>query len=86
MPMKGKPFGCQERCDWGADIDAVSYPLAAYWTDEDCPSGHPVLEAPDGGRAKEEDRRLGHTQEQREWIVVTARACVSIFSVRASDH
>ncbi|WP_426210042.1 hypothetical protein [Massilia sp. TWP1-3-3] len=55
-------------------------PLAEYWTDEDFPSGFPVLEVLDGGWVKEEDRRLGYTQEQREWIIVTAGSCVSIFS------
>jgi len=55
-------------------------PLAEYWTDEDFPSGYPVLEVFDGGWAMEEDRRLGYTQKQREWIIVTAGACVSVFS------
>jgi len=55
-------------------------PLAEYWTDDDFPSGYPVLEVFDGGWAKEEDKRLGYTQNQREWIIVTDGACVSVFS------
>jgi hypothetical protein len=55
-------------------------PLAEYWTDEDFASGYPVLEVFDGGWAKEEDERLGYTQQQREWMVVTAGSCVSVFS------
>ena len=55
-------------------------PLGEYWIDEDFPGGFPVLEVLDGGLAKEEDRRLGYTQAQREWIIVTAGACVSVFS------
>jgi hypothetical protein len=54
--------------------------LAEYWIAEDFPSGYPVLEVFDGGWAKEEDKRLGYTQTQREWIIVTAGACVSVFS------
>jgi hypothetical protein len=54
--------------------------LAEYWMDEDFPGGFPVLEVLDGGWAKEEDRRLGYVQQQREWIIVTAGACVSVFS------
>jgi len=54
--------------------------LAEYWIAEDFPSGYPVLEVFDGGWAKEEHKRLGYTQPQREWIIVTAGACVSIFS------
>lgn len=34
----------------------------------------------DGGWAKEEDKRLGYTHKQREWIVVMGGACVSVFS------
>jgi hypothetical protein len=55
-------------------------PLAEYWTDEDFPGGFPVLEVFEGGWAEEEDRRLGYVQPQREWIIVTAGACVSVFS------
>jgi hypothetical protein len=55
-------------------------PLATYWIAEDFPAGYPVLEVFDGGWAKEEDKRLGYSQQQREWIVVTAGACVSVFS------
>ena len=55
-------------------------PLAEYWIAEDFPSGYPVLEVFDGGWAKEENARLGYTEQQREWIVVTAGACVSVFS------
>jgi hypothetical protein len=114
MPIKARPFGCQEQFDWGADIHSVSYDgtlsirvlrnrnrddgievtfsqvdgfrlldevtLAEYWIAEDFPSGYPVLEVFDGGWAKEEDKRLGYTQSQREWIIVTAGACVSVFS------
>lgn len=54
--------------------------LAEYWIAEDFPSGYPVLEVFDGGWAHEEDKRLGYTQQQREWIIVTAGACVSVFS------
>lgn len=54
--------------------------LAEYWTDEDFPSGYPVLEVLEGGWAQEEDKRLGYKQHQREWIIVTAGACVSVFS------
>ncbi len=46
----------------------------------DFPSGYPVLEVFDGGWAKEEEVRLGYTEKQREWIIVTAGACVSVFS------
>lgn len=114
MPIKARPFGCQEQFDWGADIHSVFYdgrlsirvlrnrnkdagievtfsqvdgfrlldevPLAEYWTAEDYPSGYPVLEVFEDGWAKEEDSRLGYTQQQREWIIVTAGACVSVFS------
>jgi hypothetical protein len=59
-------------------LDEVS--LAEYWIGEDFPSGYPVLEVFDGGWAKEEEKRLGYTQQQREWIIVTAGACVSVFS------
>jgi hypothetical protein len=59
-------------------LDEVS--LAEYWIAEDFPSGYPVLEVFDGGWAKEEKKRLGYTQTQREWIIVTAGACVSVFS------
>jgi hypothetical protein len=55
-------------------------PLAEYWIGGDFPSGYPVLEVFDGGWATEENKRLGYTQQQREWIIVTAGACVSIFS------
>lgn len=55
-------------------------PLAEYWVDDDFPSGYPVLEVLDGGWAKEEDERLGYIRQQREWIIVTAGACVSVFS------
>jgi hypothetical protein len=55
-------------------------PLAEYWTADGFPIGYPVLEVFDGGWAKEEDKRLGYTQQQREWIIVTAGACVSVFS------
>jgi hypothetical protein len=55
-------------------------PLAEYWMDDDFPAGYPVLEVLDGGWAREEDRRLGYTKAQREWIIVTAGSCVSIFS------
>jgi hypothetical protein len=55
-------------------------PLAEYWTDGDFPFGYPVLEVFDGGWAKEEDNRLGYAQQQREWIIVTTGACVSVFS------
>jgi hypothetical protein len=55
-------------------------PLAEYWIDGDFPSGYPVLEVFDGGWATEENKRLGYTQQQREWIIVTAGACVSVFS------
>lgn len=55
-------------------------PLAEYWIAEDFPSGYPVLEVFDGGWAKEENARLGYTEQQREWIIVTAGACVSVFS------
>lgn len=54
--------------------------LAEYWIAEDFPSGYPVLEVFDGGWAKEENARLGYTEQQREWLIVTAGACVSIFS------
>lgn len=114
MPLKARPFGWQERFDWGADIHSVFYdgclsirilrnrnredgievsfsqidgfrlldevPLAAYWIADDFPSGYPVLEVFDGGWAKEEHARLGYTEQQREWIIVTAGACVSVFS------
>ena len=33
-----------------------------------------------GGWALEENKRLGYEQHQREWIIVTAGACVSVFS------
>lgn len=59
-------------------LDELS--LAEYWTGEDFPSGFPVLEVFGGGWASEEDVRLGYAQKQREWIVVTAGTCVSIFS------
>lgn len=59
-------------------VDEVQ--LAEYWIDEDFPSGYPVLEVVEGGWAQEEDKRLGYTQHQREWIIVTAGACVSVFS------
>ncbi|MBW3499914.1 hypothetical protein [Janthinobacterium sp. NKUCC08_JDC] len=55
-------------------------PLAEYWIGEGFPSGYPVLEVFDGGWAKEEDERLGYTQSLREWLIVTAGACVSVFS------
>lgn len=54
--------------------------LAHYWVADDFPSGYPVLEVLDGGWAQEEDQRLGHVEVQREWIIVTGGACVSIFS------
>lgn len=59
-------------------LDEIS--LAEYWVAEDFPSGYPVLEVFDGGWAREEDERLGDIQQQREWIIVTAGACVSVFS------
>jgi hypothetical protein len=59
-------------------LDEVS--IAEYWIAEDFPSGYPVLEVFDGGWAKEEEKRLGYTHKQREWIIVTAGACVSVFS------
>lgn len=114
MPIKAKPFGCQEQFDWGADIHSVFYdgrlsirvlrnhnedagievtfpevagfrlldevPLAEYWIADDFPSGFPVLEVLDGGWAKEEGQRVGDAEQQREWIIVTAGACVSVFS------
>jgi hypothetical protein len=114
MPIKARPFGCQEKLDWGADIHSVLYDgclsirvlrnrneddgievtfsqvdgfrlldevaLATYWTADDFPSAYPVLEVFDGGWGTEEDNRLGNTQQQREWIIVTAGACVSVFS------
>jgi hypothetical protein len=46
--------------------------MAEYWIAEDCPSGYPILEVFDGGWAKEEDKCLGYTRQQREWIIVTA--------------
>lgn len=55
-------------------------PLAEYWMDDDFPAGYPILEVLDGGWAREEDRRLGYTTAQREWIIVTAGSCVSVFS------
>jgi len=55
-------------------------PLAEYWTGDDFPGGYPVLEVFGGGWSQEENRRLGYTQQQREWIIVTAGACVSVFS------
>jgi hypothetical protein len=55
-------------------------PLAEYWIDEDFPGGFPVLEVLGGGWAQEEDHRLGYVQQQREWIIVTAGSCVSVFS------
>jgi len=119
MPIKAKPFGCQEQFDWGADIHSVFYdgslsirvmrnrnkddgvevtflqvdgfrlldevPLAEYWIADDFPSGYPVLEVFDGGWAQEEDKRLGYTQQQREWIIVTAGACVSVLSKHEPD-
>ena len=54
--------------------------LAEYWIAGDFPSGYPVLEVFDGGWAKEENTRLGYTEQRREWIIVTAGACVSVFS------
>lgn len=54
--------------------------LAEYWIAEDFPSGYSILEVFEGGWAQEEDKRLGYTQQQREWIIVTAGACVSVFS------
>lgn len=39
-----------------------------------------ILEVFDGGWTKEEEVRLGYTEQQREWIIVTAGACVSVFS------
>lgn len=59
-------------------LDEVS--LAEYWIADDFPSAYPVLEVSDGGWAHEEDKRLGYTKQQREWIIVTAGACVSVFS------
>ncbi|MFC0350638.1 hypothetical protein [Undibacterium danionis] len=59
-------------------LDEIS--LAEYWIDNNFPRGFPVLEVLDGGWAKEEDRRLGYSQHQREWIIVTAGASVSVFS------
>ena len=102
MPIKARPFGCQEQFDWGADIHSVSYdgglsirvlrnrlldevPLAEYWIAEDFPSGYPVLEVFDGGWAKEEDTRLGYTEQRREWIIVTAGTCVSVFWKHAPE-
>jgi hypothetical protein len=55
-------------------------PLSEYWIDEDFPVGYPVLEVLAGGWAEEENKRLGYTQQQREWIIVTAGACISVFS------
>jgi hypothetical protein len=69
---------CFAQVDGFRLLDEV--PLAEYWIDENFPSGFPVLEVLDGGWAKEENRRLGYTQQQREWIIVTAGACVSVFS------
>jgi len=60
-------------------------PLAEYWIADDFPSGYPVLEVFDGGWAQEEDKRLGYTQQQREWIIVTAGACVSVLSKHEPD-
>jgi hypothetical protein len=67
-----------EQVDGFRFLDEV--PLAEYWIDEDFPAGYPVLEVLDGGWAMEENKRLGYEQKQREWIIVTAGACVSIFS------
>ena len=55
-------------------------PLAEYWMHSDFPFGYPVLEVFDGGWATEEEKRLGYKQGQREWIIITAGACVSVFS------
>ena len=66
------------RVDGFRFLDEVQ--LAEYWIDEDFPSGYPVLEVFGGGWAQEEAKRLGYTQHQREWIIVTAGACVSVFS------
>lgn len=55
-------------------------PLAEYWMDEDFPTGYPILEVFNGGWTLEEDKRLGYEQQRREWIIVTAGACVSVFS------
>jgi hypothetical protein len=60
-------------------------PLAEYWIAEYFPSAYPVLEVFDGGWAREEDERLGYSQQQREWIIVTAGACVSVFSKHAPE-
>jgi len=54
--------------------------LATYWTHEDFPLGYPLLEVLEDGWASEENKRLGYVQQQREWIVVTAGACISVFS------
>lgn len=59
--------------------------LAHYWVAEDFPSGYPVLEVFDGGWAKEEYERLGYTRQQREWIIVTAATCVSVFSTHEPE-
>ena len=59
-------------------LDEVA--LAEYWIAGVFPSGYPVLEVFDGGWAKEENARLGYTEQQREWIIVTGGACVSVFS------
>lgn len=119
MPIKARPFGCEERFDWGADIHSVFYdgclsirvlrnrnredgievwfsqvdgfrlldevPLAEYWTAADFPSGYPVLEVFDGGWAEEEDTRLGFTEQRREWVIVTAGVCVSVFSTHEPE-
>jgi len=114
MGIKARPFGFQEKIDWGADIHSVAYDgrlvigvkrsrnengviritfnqvdgfrlldevqLAHYWVREDFPLGYPLLEVIEDGWANEEDERLGYVQQQREWMIVTAGACVSVFS------
>lgn len=55
-------------------------PLAEYWLAEDFPVGYPVLEVFSGGWAKEEGERLGYPELRREWIIVTAGTCMSVFS------
>lgn len=54
--------------------------LAAYWVRENFPEGYPLLEVLEDGWAHEENERLGYIQQQREWMIVTAGACVSVFS------
>nr|WP_315467691.1 hypothetical protein [uncultured Undibacterium sp.] len=69
---------------WFRDAAALRYldevELARYWSSEDFPRGHHVLEVQAGGWSEEESALQGYATKRREWLVVTGNGCVSVFA------